>query len=182
MVPEIGLTPQLEQRARAVLGDQVVVVHSRMAAGARARAWWRLRSGNARVVVGPRSAVFSPIENVGLIVVDEEQDSAYKQAERPRYQGREVALWRAQLEHATIVLGSATPAVESFAAGQRGDVVQQASSHCRRLRRTVASAESVDRWADQEVEDNRCRHGVARQAKGRLSIYQGHDRGLAGLE
>lgn len=121
LVPEIGLTPQLEQRARAVLGDQVVVVHSRMAAGARARAWWRLRSGSARVVVGPRSAVFSPIENVGLIVVDEEQDSAYKQAERPRYHGREVALWRAQLEHATIVLGSATPAVESFAAGQRGE-------------------------------------------------------------
>ncbi len=120
LVPEIGLTPQLEQRARAVLGDQVVVVHSRMAAGARARAWWRLRSGQARVVVGPRSAVFSPIENVGLIVVDEEQDSAYKQAERPRYHGREVALWRAELEAATIVLGSATPAVESYAAGQEG--------------------------------------------------------------
>jgi len=121
LVPEIGLTPQLEQRARAVLGDQVVVVHSRMAAGARARAWWRLRSGSARVVVGPRSAVFSPIENVGLIVVDEEQDSAYKQAERPRYHGREVALWRARLEQAAIVLGSATPAVESFAAGRAGD-------------------------------------------------------------
>jgi len=120
LVPEIGLTPQLEQRARAVLGDQVVVVHSRMAAGARARAWWRLRSGSARVVVGPRSAVFSPIDDVGLIVVDEEQDSAYKQAERPRYHGREVALWRAALEDATIVLGSATPAVESYAAGQKG--------------------------------------------------------------
>jgi len=120
LVPEIGLTPQLEQRARAVLGEQVVVVHSRMAAGTRARAWWRLRSGKARVVVGPRSAVFSPIEDVGLIVLDEEQDSAYKQAERPRYHGREVALWRAELEGATIVLGSATPAVESFAAGQEG--------------------------------------------------------------
>ncbi len=121
LVPEIGLTPQLEQRARAVLGEQVVVVHSRMAAGTRARAWWRLRSGRARVVVGPRSAVFSPIENVGLIVLDEEQDSAYKQAERPRYHGREVALWRAALEEAAIVMGSATPAVESFASGQGGD-------------------------------------------------------------
>ncbi len=121
LVPEIGLTSQLEQRARAVLGDQVVVVHSRMAAGERARAWWRLRTGKARVVVGPRSAVFSPIDDVGLIVVDEEQDSAYKQAERPRYHGREVALWRAELEDATIVLGSATPSVESFAAGQKGE-------------------------------------------------------------
>jgi primosomal protein N' (replication factor Y) len=120
LVPEIGLTPQLEQRARAVLGDQVVVVHSGMAAGTRAQAWWKLRAGHARVVVGPRSAVFSPLENVGLIVLDEEQDSAYKQAERPRYHGREAALWRAEVEGAAIVLGSATPAIESYAKGRDG--------------------------------------------------------------
>jgi primosomal protein N' (replication factor Y) len=120
LVPEIGLTPLLEQRARAVLGDEVVVVHSSMASGARARAWWQMRSGAARVVVGPRSAVFSPLSDVGLIVVDEEQDSAYKQGERPRYHGREAALWRAELESSVVVLGSATPSVESFAAGRAG--------------------------------------------------------------
>ncbi len=114
LVPEIGLTPQLEERARAVLGDRVSVLHSGMADGARARSWWRVRRGDARVVVGPRSAVFAPLADVGLIVIDEEQDSAYKQEERPRYNGRDVARWRARLEGAAVVMGSATPAVESY--------------------------------------------------------------------
>ncbi len=114
LVPEIGLTPQLEERARAVLGDRVSVLHSGMADGARARAWWRVRRGESRVVVGPRSAVFAPLADVGLIVIDEEQDGAYKQHERPRYNGRDVARWRARLEGAAVLMGSATPAVESY--------------------------------------------------------------------
>ena len=114
LVPEIGLTPQLEERARAVLGDRVSVLHSGMADGARARSWWRVRRGDARVVVGPRSAVFAPLADVGLIVIDEEQDSAYKQEERPRYNGRDVACWRARLEGAAVLMGSATPAIESY--------------------------------------------------------------------
>ena len=114
LVPEIGLTPQLEERARTVLGDRVSVLHSGMADGARARAWWRVRRGDSRVVVGARSAVFAPLSDIGLIVIDEEQDGAYKQDERPRYNGRDVARWRARLEGAAVLMGSATPAVESY--------------------------------------------------------------------
>lgn len=126
LVPEIGLTPQLEERARAVLGDRVSVLHSGMADGARSRAWWRVRRGDSRVVVGPRSAVFAPLTDVGLIVIDEEQDGAYKQDERPRYNGRDVARWRARLEGAAVLMGSATPAVESYrqAAAAGGELLQ----------------------------------------------------------
>ena len=80
----------------------------------RAREWWRVRRGEARVVVGTRSAVFAPLENVGLIIVDEEQESSYKQEETPRYHGRDVAVVRAKLEGAVALLGSATPSLESF--------------------------------------------------------------------
>jgi len=121
MVPEIGLTPLLEHRARAVLGDRVVVMHSGMAKGQRVEAWWRARRGKVPVVIGPRSAVFAPLPDVGLIVLDEEQDGAYKQDESPRYHGRQVALRRAELEGSVAVLGSATPAVETFHAARSGN-------------------------------------------------------------
>ncbi len=111
LVPEIGLTPQLRGRAQAVFGSQVAVLHSGLSASERTNAWWRLRRGEARVVVGPRSALFAPLADVGLVVVDEEQDAAYKQEERPRYHGRDVALIRGECEGAVVVLGSATPAL-----------------------------------------------------------------------
>jgi primosomal protein N' (replication factor Y) len=120
LVPEIGLTPLLAHRSKAVLGDAVGVLHSGMSEGERLANWWRARSGGLRAIIGPRSAVFAPLEDVGLIVVDEEQDGAYKQDEAPRYHGREVALRRAQLESAVVVMGSATPAVETFFAASRG--------------------------------------------------------------
>jgi len=120
LVPEIGLTPLLAHRAKAVLGDAVGVLHSGMSQGERLANWWRARSGAIRVIIGPRSAVFAPLEEVGLIVVDEEQDGAYKQDETPRYHGRQVALRRAQLESAIVVMGSATPAVETFFAASQG--------------------------------------------------------------
>ena len=120
LVPEIGLTPLLEHRARAVLGDRVAVLHSGMAASERLAVWWQARRGRVPVIIGPRSAVFAPLEDVGLIVVDEEQDAAYKQDERPRYHGRDVALRRAELEGAVVVLGSATPALESYHRSRRG--------------------------------------------------------------
>lgn len=121
LVPEIGLTPLLEHRARAVLGDAVGVLHSGMSEGERLASWWRARSGAIRAVIGPRSAVFAPLEDVGLIIVDEEQDGAYKQDEAPRYHGRDVALERARLEGATVILGSATPAIETVFAVSRGE-------------------------------------------------------------
>ncbi|MDP6687208.1 MAG: primosomal protein N' [Acidobacteriota bacterium] len=120
LVPEIGLTPLLVHRAKAVLGDDVGVMHSGMSDGERLSNWWRARNGCIRTVIGPRSAVFAPLDNVGLIIVDEEHDSAYKQDETPRYHSREVALCRARLEGASIVMGSATPSIETFFAGMGG--------------------------------------------------------------
>ncbi len=113
LVPEIGLTSTLVRAARERFGDAVSVLHSDMAEGVRHDEWWRARRGEARVVVGARSAVFAPLPNLGLIVVDEEHDSAYKQEDAPRYHGRDVAVYRARLEKAVILLGSATPSMES---------------------------------------------------------------------
>ncbi len=115
LVPEIGLTPMLVRAARARFGGTVSVLHSELSAGERHDEWWRIREGEARVVVGARSAVFAPVLELGLIVVDEEHDSAYKQDESPRYHGRDVAVMRARLEACPVVLGSATPSVESYA-------------------------------------------------------------------
>ncbi len=120
LVPEIGLTPLLAHRARAVLGDAVGVLHSGMSEGERLSNWWRARSGRIRAVIGPRSALFAPLDDVGLIIIDEEQDGASKQDEAPRYHGRDAALRRARLEGATVVMGFATPAVETFFAASQG--------------------------------------------------------------
>lgn len=114
LVPEIALTLWLGRLCRARFGEGVAVLHSTLADVERAREWWRVRRGEARVVVGTRSAVFAPLENLGLVVVDEEQESSYKQEETPRYHGRDVAVMRAKLEGAVALLGSATPSLESF--------------------------------------------------------------------
>ncbi len=114
LVPEIALTLWVGRLCRARLGSGVAVLHSALAEVERAREWWRVRRGEVRVVVGTRSAVFAPLENVGLIVVDEEQEASYKQEETPRYHGRDVAIVRAKLEGAVALLGSATPSLESF--------------------------------------------------------------------
>ena len=184
LVPEIGLTPQLERRARAVLGKQVLVLHSGMSTGARARAWWRLRSGLARVVVGPRSAAFSPVERVGLVVLDEEQDSAYKQAERPRYHGREVALWRAEIEGAAAVMGSATPAIESFRAASEG-TWQLATMPARVGTRELPATELVDmrtEWSEvgRSLVSRRLEDGLAQRAeRGEQALVMLNRRGFA---
>ncbi|MBN2369065.1 MAG: primosomal protein N', partial [Vicinamibacteria bacterium] len=115
LVPEIALTPILTRIARSRFGESVAVVHSELSRGERHDQWWRIRDGEARVVIGARSAVFSPIPDLGLIVVDEEHDAAYKQEESPRYHARDVAVMRAKIEGAPVVLGSATPSVESYA-------------------------------------------------------------------
>jgi|YNPMSStandDraft_2_1061718.scaffolds.fasta_scaffold01592_4 primosomal protein N' (replication factor Y) len=115
LVPEISLTPQLVDRFRQAFGDGVVAFHSRMSATERYHAWRAIRRGNARVVLGPRSAVFVPLERIGIIIVDEEHDPSYKQqSPAPRYNGRDAAIVRAHLEHAVVVLGSATPSLESM--------------------------------------------------------------------
>jgi primosomal protein N' (replication factor Y) len=113
LVPEIALTPQIVGRFVARFGEIVAVLHSRLTPAQRREEWRRLRSGQARVCVGPRSAVFAPIERLGLIVVDEEHDSSYKHEGDPRYDAREVAAWRAEQQHALLLAGSATPRPES---------------------------------------------------------------------
>ena len=120
LVPEIALTPQTVQRFASRFGDRIAVLHSALSDGERFDEWQRIRSGKARVVVGPRSAVFAPVEKLGLIVVDEEHEPSYKQDESPRYNARDVAVMRAHLEHCAIVLGSATPALESWKNAKTG--------------------------------------------------------------
>jgi primosomal protein N' (replication factor Y) len=114
LVPEIALTPQTMDRFRRRFGDAVALLHSRMPAGARYDEWRRLRSGEARICVGPRSAVFAPVADLGLIVIDEEHDSSYKQEGDPRYDAREVARRRATEAGAVLVCGTATPRPESW--------------------------------------------------------------------
>ncbi len=116
LVPEIGLTPQIVARFVARFGDTVAVLHSRLGAGERHDEWLRLRRGEARVCVGPRSAVFAPMEDVGLVIVDEEHDSSYKHEGDPRYDARGVAQERARAAGAVLVVGSATPRPESIQA------------------------------------------------------------------
>jgi primosomal protein N' (replication factor Y) len=119
LVPEIGMTPQAVSRFVARFGDRVAVLHSRLRTGERRDEWHRLRNGEARICVGPRSAVFAPIAGLGLIVVDEEHDGSYKQEGDPRYDAREVARRRAAEAGATLVCGSATPRPESWHALER---------------------------------------------------------------
>ncbi len=119
LVPEIALTPQTVARVRGVFGDTVAVLHSGLSDGERADAWRALAAGARRVAVGARSAVFAPVAPLGVVVVDEEHDASYKQSEAPRYHGRDVALRRARMEGARVILGSATPSLETWAARDR---------------------------------------------------------------
>jgi primosomal protein N' (replication factor Y) len=120
LVPEIALTPQTVDRFRAVFGDRIAVFHSALSDGERYDAWLALKRGDKRIVVGARSAIFAPIENLGAIIVDEEHEASYKQGETPRYHAREVAIVRARNEGAVVVLGSATPSLESWTNAEAG--------------------------------------------------------------
>jgi primosomal protein N' (replication factor Y) len=120
LVPEIALTPAAALIFRATFGERVAIQHSGLSDGERHDQWQRIRRGDVDVVVGTRSAVFAPVKSLGLIVVDEEHDGSYKQEESPRYHGRDVAIVRARMAGALVVLGSATPAMESYHNAQTG--------------------------------------------------------------
>ena len=121
LVPEIALTPQIVRRFKHQFGERVVAQHSRMSAGERSDVWSAVRRGTVSIVIGPRSAVFAPLKNLGLIVVDEEQDSSYKQHDQsPHYNARDVAIMRASFSGAVVVLGSATPSFESYSNAAQG--------------------------------------------------------------
>jgi primosomal protein N' (replication factor Y) len=120
LVPEIALTPQTVDRFRAVFGEQIAVLHSALSDGERYDEWLALREGRKRIAVGARSAIFAPLANLGAVVVDEEHETSYKQGETPRYHAREVAIVRARNEGAVVVLGSATPSLESWVNAESG--------------------------------------------------------------
>ncbi len=146
LVPEIALTLWIGRQCRSWFGarfEGVAVLHSALSDVERAREWWRVRNGEARVVVGTRSAVFAPLENVGLIIVDEEQKNSFKQEETPRYHGRDVAIVRAKMERALALLGSATPSMETYHHARNGkyELLTLAS---RVADRSLASVEIVD--------------------------------------
>jgi primosomal protein N' (replication factor Y) len=114
LVPEIGLTPAVAADLHQTFGDEVAILHSALSDQERAEQWHRIKRGEARMVVGTRSAVFAPVSDLALIIVDEEHDASYKQEEMPRYHGRDVAVMRAKMAGAVVVLGSATPSLESY--------------------------------------------------------------------
>lgn len=120
LVPEIALTPIFSRRLRSLFGFEVAILHSRLSIGERFDEWRRIRRGDARIAIGTRSAVFAPLENIGLVIVDEEHDGSYRQHESPFYNARDTAVMRAHLAGAIVVLGSATPSMESFYNAQTG--------------------------------------------------------------
>ncbi len=143
LVPEIALTPSIQAQFLARFGGRVAVLHSGLNENERHEEWWRARRGDARVVLGTRSAVFAPLSGLGVLIVDEEHDPSYKQQETPRYHGRDVAVVRARLEKALVVLGSATPSLES------AENARQGKYHLSKLEervagRSLASVEIID--------------------------------------
>jgi len=146
LVPEIALTLWIGRQCRAWFGarfEGVAVLHSALSDVERAREWWRVRNGQARVVVGTRSAIFAPLENLGLVIVDEEQENSYKQEETPRYHGRDVAIVRAKMENAAALLGSATPSLETYHHAVNGKY-ELLSMEKRVENRSLAAVEIVD--------------------------------------
>ena len=143
LVPEITLTPQMVRRVKGRFGDDVAVMHSGLSDGERYDEWRRVQRSEVHVVVGARSAVFAPLKNIGLIIIDEEHESSYKQDENPRYHARDVAQWRAKYHQATLVLGSATPSLESRARAQKG-VYQLLTLNHRATNSTLPETHVVD--------------------------------------
>ena len=158
LVPEIALTPAVAALFRGAFGERVAIQHSGLSDGERHDQWQRIRRGDVDVVVGTRSAVFAPLATLGLIVVDEEHDGSYKQEESPRYHGRDVAIVRAQRAGALVVLGSATPSMESYHNAQTGRY---------ELRRRSSAACSIGRWRAVTIVD--MREEYAAEGPGRRS-------------
>lgn len=120
LVPEISLTPQMVQRFKSRFGDDVAVLHSGLSSGEKYDEWRKVQRGEAKVVVGARSAIFAPFKNIGIIIIDEEHETSYKQEEAPRYHARDVAIKRSNYFKCPVILGSATPSLESFARAKKG--------------------------------------------------------------
>ncbi len=155
LVPEIGLTPQVSKAFRGWFGTRVTVLHSGLSDGERFDQWRQIRDGQAQVVIGTRSAVFAPLRNLGVIIVDEEHDHSYKQEELPRYHARDTALKRGQLEQVLVVLGSATPQMETFYSARHSGRHQYEILSSRILDRPLPEVRAIDMRVEFE------RHGKA---------------------
>jgi primosomal protein N' (replication factor Y) (superfamily II helicase) len=143
LVPEIALTPQMVNRFKGRFGNLVAVLHSGLSAGEKYDEWRKIQRKEVKVVVGARSAIFAPFENLGIIIIDEEHETSYKQEEMPRYHARDVAIERAQKNKCPVVLGSATPSLESFARAQKG-VYTLLSLPNRMNKRALPAVEIID--------------------------------------
>ena len=120
LVPEISLTPQMLSQLRSRFGSEAAIMHSGLSAGERFDEWWRLRSGEAKIAIGARSAIFAPLENIGAIIIDEEHDSSYRSETAPRYSTIDIATLRAEYNDCKLILGSATPSMESYISATEG--------------------------------------------------------------
>lgn len=143
LVPEISLTPQMTERFRSRFGELVAVMHSGLSVGEKYDEWRKIHEGKVKVVVGARSAVFAPFENVGIIILDEEHESTYKQEDSPRYHARDVAIWRGKYHHCPVILGSATPSLESFARAKK-NVYTLLTLKERALKQALPTVQVVD--------------------------------------
>lgn len=171
LVPEIALTTQVVEAFRARFGRGVALLHSRLSAGERYEEWTRIREGKAQVAIGARSAVFAPFSNLGLIVLDEEHETTYKQEESPRYHAREVALMRAKREGAGVLMGSATPSVETYHRALQGQYGLFALES-RPSGREMPSVTVVDMREEMKA-DNRAIFGLVLQEKIRQTLSRG---------
>jgi primosomal protein N' (replication factor Y) len=172
LVPEIALTPVFSRRLRAQFGDQVAIFHSSLSTGERFDEWTRVKNGQAQIVIGTRSAVFAPVRKLGLVIVDEEHESTYRQQDSPHYNARDTAIVRAQKANAVVVLGSATPSLESFH-NARGEKYHYLSLPERIGKRPLASARIID------MREAFAKHGKPRVFSDELlqAIEETHDRG-----
>ncbi|WP_226528249.1 primosomal protein N' [Metabacillus niabensis] len=143
LVPEISLTPQMVNRFKGRFGSKVAVLHSGLSTGEKYDEWRKIQRKEVQLVVGARSAIFAPFENLGMIIIDEEHESSYKQEENPRYHARDVAIYRAEFHHCPVVLGSATPTLETFARAQK-DVYKLLTLKERVNKRSMPSVEIID--------------------------------------
>ncbi|EMF0324290.1 primosomal protein N' [Enterococcus faecium] len=148
LVPEIALTPQMVERFKGRFGESVAVLHSGLSQGEKYDEWRKIEREEAQVVVGARSAIFAPLKNIGLIIIDEEHESSYKQDETPRYHARDLAIWRSKYHHCPIVLGSATPSLESRARAQKGVYQLLQLNHRAKAAAQLPAIEIVDMRED----------------------------------
>lgn len=171
LVPEISLTPQMVKRFKGRFGSLVAVLHSGLATGEKYDEWRKIMRKEVRVVVGARSAVFAPFENIGMIIIDEEHETSYKQEDNPKYHARDVAIERAKNYHCPVVLGSATPSLETFARAQKG-VYKLLTLHKRMNNHEMPSVEIVD-MREELRSGNRSMFSVSLLEKLKMRIEKG---------